>query len=370
MLSTGTHDTKRGEDLRARLHVLAEIPDQWQSAIDRWQQWNAPAKTDVDGAAAPDANEEYLIYQTLVGTWPVGPADDSQWSGYAARIAAYCEKAFREAKVHTSWLSPNVEYEQAVAGFLQRILDDRQSTFASDLAAFAQSIADAGFVNSLAQSLVKICCPGVPDFYQGVEFWDFNLVDPDNRRPVDFSERRDALAWMTEGQSEPGAVARELLAGWPDKRLKMLVVSQALRFRRDHPDLFAGDYLPLLSVGPREDRVVAFARVAGTGQSLCVVPRLTQEALEQVRQPASDRQTPWPAAPWWKGTLLPLPPGGSRSWRHVLTGRRLAATVGADGGQTLDLGDVFRDFPVALLASEDPAAEEPRPPAPKRPSTG
>ena len=189
MLATGTHDTKRGEDLRARLNVLAEIPEQWEAAVRRWQFINESKRAELDGAPVPDANEEYLIYQTLVGTWPLEPLDAAGHETYVDRIVAYLDKALREAKLHTSWLNPYEEYDQAVAAFIRAILDNTQSDFVHDLSTLARSISDAGFVNSLAQTLVKICVPGVPDFYQGVEFWDFNLVDPDNRQPVDFAAR-------------------------------------------------------------------------------------------------------------------------------------------------------------------------------------
>ncbi len=225
MSATGTHDTKRGEDVRARLNVLSEVPDAWAAAIGRWQNMNAQSRRAVDdeqvaGGQVPDANEEYLIYQTLVGIWPAGSLQrsnarrqrsfrqDAAWAVLVDRVLKYLEKALREAKLHTSWLNPDREYEEAVQAFMRTILTDPQVAFLTDLDAFVRSIADAGFVNSLAQLLVKICAPGVPDFYQGVEFWDFNLVDPDNRRPVDFDRRREVLSWLM-------ARGREDLPGWP-----------------------------------------------------------------------------------------------------------------------------------------------------------
>ncbi len=193
MSTTGTHDTKRGEDFRARLNVLSEIPESWVSAVRRWQTLNAPLRAELDGSPVPDANEEYLIYQTLVGTWPLEELDEAARESYIARILQYLDKAFREAKLHTSWLNPNVEYDQAVASFIRAVLADAAAPFVQAIQSFAASIADGGFVNSLAQTLVKIAAPGVPDFYQGVEFWDFNLVDPDNRRPVDYAARSATL---------------------------------------------------------------------------------------------------------------------------------------------------------------------------------
>jgi (1->4)-alpha-D-glucan 1-alpha-D-glucosylmutase len=279
-----------------------------------------------------------------------------------ARIVGYCEKAFREAKVNTSWLSPNVEYEQAVANFVKQILDERESPFLSDLSHFVQSIADAGFVNSLAQTLIKICAPGVPDFYQGVEFWDFNLVDPDNRRAVDFAERQQALSRLIEANRDGApALTRELMANWPDRRIKMLVVSQSLRLRRDQPEVFEGDYQPLAPVGPRKDHVIAFARGASPKAAICVTPRLAQQALHGESPQSINTDCDWPAANWWRGTLLPVPATASGNWRHVFSGRRLTAVVGSDGQRVVDVGDVFRDFPVALLTSDDiPADPQPR----------
>ena len=249
--SSGTHDTKRGEDLRARLNILSEIPDAWQAAIDRWRTWNAPARSEVDGAQAPDANEEYLIYQTLVGSWPGASAIAGPGPDYLDRLEAYFLKALREAKLNTSWLNPNVAYEQAVTGFLRRIVQDNGSPFVADLDQFVRALADAGYVNGLAQTLIKICCPGVPDFYQGTEFWDFNFVDPDNRRRVDFLQRRHALASLLTPCDPPGLRAAELLTGWPDKRIKLFVLAQALRHRRERREFGTGDYVPLAAEGPR-----------------------------------------------------------------------------------------------------------------------
>ena len=225
MSTTGTHDTKRGEDFRARLNVLSETPDAWGDAVARWRAMNAPLHGEIDGAPVPDANEEYLIYQTLVGTWPTGPLDEQGRAAYMDRLTSYFEKALHEAKQHTSWLNPDPDYDRGVAAFVRRILGEGQAAFRDDLAAFIRSIADAGYANSLAQTLVKICAPGVPDFYQGTEFWDFNLVDPDNRRPVDFRRRQEALAWLAaESDKDLGHLARDLLGNWPDERTKMFVI--------------------------------------------------------------------------------------------------------------------------------------------------
>ncbi len=355
--ATGTHDTKRGEGVRARLNVLSEIPEEWEEAICRWKAMNAPALAELDGAAVPDSNEEYLIYQTLVGTWPLGQLDAQSRQAYVDRITGYLDKALREAKLHTSWLNPNEEYDQAVAKFVRTILGDSQSPFVQNLDAFVRRIADAGFVNGLAQSLIKICAPGVPDFYQGTEFWDFNLVDPDNRRPVDFSTRQQALSIFIErGQRDLSGLASELLDDWPDERLNLFVVWRALEFRRKYAGIFNGSYQPLSVEGPRKGNLCAFSRAANGDWAVCLVPRLAYAAWRSVElgEVSSDEppQSGWPIADWWQDTVLTLPDDLPRRWRHVMTGHHLESTEQADGSRTLDVRNVLRCFPVALLAGE------------------
>jgi (1->4)-alpha-D-glucan 1-alpha-D-glucosylmutase len=355
MSATGTHDTKRGEDMRARLNVLSEIPDVWAAAVRRWQGQNAAARAELDGAPVPDVNEEYLIYQTLLGTLPVETLDDQTREAYVARIVQYLDKALREAKLHTSWLNPYVEYDQAVAAFIRAILADANSPFVRDAQAFARSIADAGYVNGLAQTLVKIAAPGVPDFYQGVEFWDFNLVDPDNRRPVDFAARREALEGLqSRARKGAGRMARELLSNWPDPRIKMLLIWRGLEFRRAHPEIFAGGYLPLATDGAHGGQLLAFARGEMPNAALCIVPRMTYESW-RTRKGArkvsfGGRATPWPLAPWWRETVIVLPPECPERWRHVITDDVITAVSQPDGSRRLNAADVFRTFPVALFA--------------------
>lgn len=342
MLATATHDTKRGEDVRARLNVLAEIPVEWNDAVCRWLALNEPRRAEVDGAPAPDANEEYLLYQTLVGTWPsAGAIDDA----YVERIAQYMGKALKEAKLHTSWLNANQEYDDAVAGFVRDIL--AAVDFTADMTAFVASIADAGFVNSLAQTLLKIAAPGVPDFYQGTELWDFSLVDPDNRRPVDFELRRAILAeFKTRGANE-AELAEELLAAWPDPRLKLYLIWRALDFRRRHADLMLrGSYLPLAIEGDRADHAVAFARERDGRWAVAVAPRLTLPAWRA----ESERAAGWPLAPWWRGTRVRVPGRLTADLKHVVAGNWIAGA--SDGAERVfDLADVFDRFPVALLSA-------------------
>jgi (1->4)-alpha-D-glucan 1-alpha-D-glucosylmutase len=310
----------------------------------------------LDGAPVPDANEEELIYQTLVGTWPVSPLGDQSRSAYVERIAAYADKALREAKRHTSWLSPYEEYDQAVAGFVRAILADPESPFARDLDQFVRSIADAGFVNSLAQTLVKMCVPGVPDFYQGVEFWDFNLVDPDNRRPVDFAERRKALVHL-RARSKDGVeqLAAELLGAWPDERLKMFVIWRTLQLRRLRRELVSGSYEPLATEGPRKGNLCAFARVEDGRWTACIVPRLVCEAWRAQPARAKPRRgaaPSWPVSGWWHETIVQFPAGAPKRFAHFLSGARLETSPGAEGNRQLDAGDVLASFPVALLTGE------------------
>ena len=187
--ATATHDSKRGEDMRARLNVLSEVPDEWSAAFRRWRELNRHLERESDGDPVPDRNEQYLLYQTLVGTWPLAPFSANARREYTDRIVQYMEKALREAKIHTSWMNPAEAYEAAVFDFVRDVLSEKAVIFQADLSTFVSEIADSGFVNSLAQVLLKMTLPGVPDFYQGTELWDFNLVDPDNRRPVDFADR-------------------------------------------------------------------------------------------------------------------------------------------------------------------------------------
>jgi len=355
MVASGTHDTKRGEDMRARLNVLSEIPEEWESRLSRWQAMNAEARVELDGEAVPDGNVEHLIYQTLVGTWPLESGSEEDRNRYIERVVKYLDKALREAKVHTSWTSPYEEYDQAIAGYIRTILADAKLPFVRDLDEFSRSIADAGFTNGLAQLLVKLCVPGVPDFYQGVEFWDFNLVDPDNRRPVDFAARRAGLTDVTAKFKRPQKLAAELLTGWPDKRIKLFVTWRMLQLRKLRRELASGAYLPLEVDGPRKTHVLALARVDGRSWSVCVVPRLTAEAWRQRGESGNggpSNEPHWPIASWWRETVIRLPEGAPAGFEHAFSAARLAVEPHAEGGTQLDAGAVFETFPIALLFGE------------------
>lgn len=352
MLATGTHDTKRGEDMRARLNVLSEVSEQWEAKLAVWQKMNAEVRQELDGEAVPDANEEVLIYQTLVGTWPLDGFHAESREAYVQRIVQYLDKALREAKLHTSWTSPYEEYDQAVRQFIERILAEVDLPFVHDMDEFVRSIADAGFTNSLAQTVVKICAPGVPDFYRGVEFWDFNLVDPDNRRPVDFDARRAALATIRQ-QCQRGTAdaTAALVAAWPDERVKLFTIWRGLQLRSERPELTRGTYEPLECEGPRKANLIAFARVEKSSWTVCVAPRFSAEAWRG--NATSTRKGEWPIAEWWRETFVLLPDEAPTQWSQAFGDRSLRSASGSEFNRArLDAGDLFRQFPVAVLTAE------------------
>jgi (1->4)-alpha-D-glucan 1-alpha-D-glucosylmutase len=338
--ATSTHDTKRGEDVRARLNVLSEIPGAWKTAIAKWRAVNRRFKTDVSGKGmvAPDRNEEYLIYQTLVGAWPFETDPDTH-AAFTDRIVAYVRKALREAKVHTSWLSPDEAYEAAVERFLRHILDRRRpNLFLPAFEPFQTRVAQLGIYNSLAQLAIKIAAPGIPDFYQGTELWDLNLVDPDNRRPVDYASRREQLAGLD------GASAEDLLASRTDGRVKMFVAHRALATRAAMRDLYErGDYVSLDTAGARRDALFAFARVRDARDAVAItcVPRLVG-SLTSDGAPPLGRVT-------WSDTRVELPDRiAGRQFRDAFTGATIDVEE-ADGRRTLPAATLFERFPIALL---------------------
>ncbi len=239
--------------------------------------------------------------------------------------------------------------------FIRTILGNVDSPFTADLSAFVASIANAGFVNSLSQTLVKMCAPGVPDFYQGVEFWDFNLVDPDNRRPIDFATRCQALDGLeSRAKDDLPALANELLVRWPDERLKLLTIWRVLTFRRQHRSLFEGTYLPLFAEGARKGNLCALARTTPDQWLLCIVPRLALQAWRE-DAPAADARADaagWPLADWWCETLLQLPADAPRRWQNVISGASVETTRSAENDQTIDVSKIFHSFPVALLVGQ------------------
>ncbi|HEY3242042.1 MAG TPA: malto-oligosyltrehalose synthase [Phycisphaerae bacterium] len=326
--ATSTHDTKRSEDVRARIDVLSEIPTAWARSVARWSRWNQSKKRRVDGAWAPDRCDEMFLYQTLIGAWPLH-ADELQ--SFRERIVAVMRKSVREAKVHTSWINPDSEYERAVTSFVERILAQApKNRFLPDFRRFHERVAYPGALNALSQVLLKITAPGVPDFYQGTEVWDFRLVDPDNRRPVDHARRMQMLDDLERAErADRAALLRGLLKNWRDGRIKLFVTRAALRFRAEHPQLFAeARYVPLRASGARKDHICAFARHLQNEWVLVAVPRLTARR----------------ARSRWQGTTLPLRREAPGEWRNVLTGEILRCRRGA-----LPADALFGTFPMALL---------------------
>lgn len=346
LLASSTHDSKRSEDMRARINVLSEMPAAWKLMLKRWKRLNRRRKQVVDGVDAPSPNDEYLLYQTLVGCWPLAVPDEQGLADFRSRIDAYMIKALREAKQYSSWANINADYEAATSGFIQSLLAfGAKNLFLADFIPLVQPIAHFGLLNSLAQTLIKLSSPGVPDIYQGCELWQFNLVDPDNRRAVDFASRRELLAQVKSLVAAPPAQWRQnlkpLADSMADGRIKLYLVWQSLALRQRWPEVFRdGDYLPLTVLGQHADHLCAFARRAGTRTVISVVPRLLVGLLGSTAAlPVGDAL--------WGDTVLELPQeSAGQSWFNVLTGESHAPA------RQLPVGQVLSYFPVALLTSE------------------
>jgi (1->4)-alpha-D-glucan 1-alpha-D-glucosylmutase len=345
LLTTSTHDTKRGEDVRARIDVLSEIPQEWSETVARWACWNEVHRASVAGAAAPDRNDEYLLYQTLVGALPfeaiaASPHEDGPvWENLRARVAGYMAKATKEAKVHTSWVRPDAAYDRAVQSFVQAVLTPQASReFLPDLQRFAERIAFFGMLNSLSQTVLKLSCPGVPDVYQGSELWDLSLVDPDNRRPVDYGLRR-RLAHQLRATEPSSAFVRDLLGTGADGRVKMHVLLRVLGLRRAHVSLFQrGEYVPLEVVGPRCSHAVVFLRQLDGDVVLVAVSRLHVALCGGECHLAE-------AGSWGATKVLVTPALGDRRWCDVIAGRTI---TGSDGA--IPLSDLLGELPVVVAS--------------------
>ncbi len=347
MLTLSTHDTKRGEDARARIDALSELAPEWRAALMRWRKVNESKKSLVDGELAPDRNDEYLLYQTLVGAWPAGAFDLEDLAVFRERITAYMQKAIKEAKVHTSWVNPNDAYDQAVDKFVREVLVPENSDgFLADFSRFQTRLAFAGMLNSLAQTLLKLTAPGVPDFYQGTELWDFSLVDPDNRRPVDFVRREMLLKELQRREQNGGPeLLAELLSSWPDGRVKLYLIHKVLNFRREHPDLFcSGDYFPLYANGKFREHVCAFARRLQGRWVVTATPRLMMRSVAPECLPLG--------ATLWQEEKIMLPAKSPVAWRNILTGETLKPAPARAGRKVLLLREVFASAPVAFLEGE------------------
>jgi len=334
LLATSTHDTKRSEDVRARMIAISEIPELWRRSLQRWRTVNRRWKKDVNESEAPDADEEYLLYQTLLGTWPVaanGAPMENVGNEYIERIQAYMTKALNEAKLNTSWIQPNEEWLAATRDFVAKVLEATpKNKFLPTFLPVAEEITRLGAINSLAQILLKLTSPGVPDIYQGNEVWDYSLVDPDNRRPIDYKVRAEMLSCLSSKTPE------ELLQNWPNGRLKMFLTQRALRFRNDHADLFrSGNYLPLRASGTFADCCISFARQLDRDWAIVIVPRLSSRIGFP---PTGDR---------WKDTVIELPENlpDARA-REMFTGRELSIQE-----RQIPLADAMSILPFAIITN-------------------
>jgi (1->4)-alpha-D-glucan 1-alpha-D-glucosylmutase len=323
-LATATHDTKRGEDARARLYALSERPGDWHAGMARWRDLNREGNAGGPSGAAPDAGTEWLVYQSLAAIWPsTGISEDAaRQSDLTRRLVAFLEKAMREAKLHTSWTEVNADYERSVTGFAERILAPDNQRFLKDFEATLAPFIRAGRLDSLAQTLVKLTAPGIPDIYQGTETGDFSLVDPDNRRPVDF-------AALAEGMDAPSASAPS------NGRMKQALIAAVLALRKDRPDIFVhGSYEPLETRGARASQIVSYLRRDAADAVMTTVPSLTFAAW-------------WPSSvrDFWQDTHIVLPPGAPASFGDVLSDAPLTP------GREVMASDLFRDWPVALSST-------------------
>lgn len=348
MITTSTHDTKRSEDVRARLNVISEIPDEWRECLFKWSRINKRKKTVVEGLWAPDRNDEYLLYQTLLGVWPLHSLEEAEYEIFKRRIREYMIKAVREAKVYTSWISPNVIYEEALLKFIDGILKDSpDNLFLKDFEKFQKKIAYFGMFNSLSQTLLKITSPGIPDFYQGTEIWDFSLVDPDNRRPVDFEYRKWLLASLKKRIEAPGTnlidLARDLIQEWRDGAPKLYLTLNALNYRRKNPSLFTdGNYIPLETKGLFKNHLCAFVRLLEGKVLVVTVPRFLISLIKEADVMPLGEQI-------WKDTGVVLHEESmGEKFQNLFTGEIIEKDE-KNGEIVLPAGKILSNFPVAML---------------------
>jgi len=350
MLATSTHDCKRAEDVRMRINALSEVPAEWAAKLQRWRRLNRSKKRRVEDQPAPSANDEYFIYQTLVGTWPLEDPDAQSLRVYHERIEQYLIKAAREAKVRTSWMNVNEAYEAAIAGFLSGLLrTPERNAFLADFAGFARRMAHIGMFHSLSQIVIKTASPGVPDFYQGSELWQLHLVDPDNRRAVDYDVRQKLLAELQAGfdaaPEERVVRARALLDQLGDGRAKLFVTWKSLAARREHHALFmSGDYVPLATKGVHAERLCAFARVRESAAAVVIVPRLAGSLLETSGAPLGNEV--------WSDTRVVLTARIAGRYHNIFT----AENVTSNDACELTVAEALANFPVAMLLRREPAA--------------
>ncbi len=336
--ATSTHDTKRGEDARARINVLSELPMEWKRKIEEWSELNRNKKEIVDGADAPDKNEEYFIYQTLIGAFP---SDRRRYSWFIERMKEYEVKALREAKIHTSWHLPETDYEKACVSFIEKILKrEKGNRFLAEFIPFCRKVTFYGIFNSLSQVLVKIISPGIPDFFQGSELWDLNLVDPDNRRPVDFEKRKIFLKDIIDSKNTRSAEwLDDLLREKENGKIKLFVTHMALKARKENPEIFlTQNYVPLKVIGSFKDNIIAFARPHEKRWGITIAPRLLVSMVEENQYPIGEEI--------WRDTKVVLPAEAPSQWKNMFTLEIFKSD------SFLSIGRIFHRFPVALLMSE------------------
>jgi (1->4)-alpha-D-glucan 1-alpha-D-glucosylmutase len=345
MLCLSSHDTKHSADVRARINVLSEIPQQWQAAILRWRRLNKSKKTKMNRAVIA-RNDEYLFYQVLIGTWPLISLTNSELTSYQERIQGYMIKAVREAKQYSSWLNPNEDYEQAVSQFVHRCLDaNTNPLFLKDFTEFEQQIRKPALIKALAQTVLHLTSPGMPDIYQGNELWQFNLVDPDNRRPVDFNKHRQLLTEMDEMlvHTDRLQFVSGLLENMEDGRIKLFVVMQVLRFRQRYASLFQnGEYLKINVHGIGADQLLAFARKDQNNFAIIVVPCLMTQLLKNTLNTPLDDV--------WGDTWLELPQKAPRHYQELFSQCRVTAAQPVEDYFQLTVRDILKLFPVAILS--------------------
>lgn len=346
LIATSTHDTKRSEDVRARINVLSEIPDEWRKCLFNWRRLNKKKKPVVEGQVVPDMNEEYLLYQTLIGAWPVSQLNESEHEFFKKRIKDYMLKALREAKVNSSWISPNTIYEDAMIFFIEGILNPLpDNQFLKEFEMFQKKISYYGMFNSLSQTLLKITSPGVPDFYQGTETWDFSLVDPDNRRPVDYDMRKKMFEEIKRHESEVplSKLAKDLTLNKESGMIKLYLTYKALNYRRENRELFEkGEYVALEVMGEKAHNICAFARRLAEKRIIVVVPRyLTGLIPQQDSLPFGEEV--------WKDSFVAVPYAEEGvKYCNVFTGE-IVVVKKYNEAIILSLSEIFTNFPVALM---------------------
>ena len=341
MNTTSTHDTKRGEDVRARLNVLSEMPDAWAEQVKHWADLNFKQKVRLGGRTIPDRNDEYFLYQTLVGSFPFA---EEEFPEFVDRVKDYVIKAVREAKVHTAWLRPDSDYEQGFSDFVGKLLATPESNeFLDQFKPFQTKIAEYGIFNSLSQVLIKNVAPGVPDLYQGDEFWNLSFVDPDNRRPVDYERRSSALKQIkAKAASDPIALIDDLFATRTNGNLKLFLTYQLLQARNTFVDLFQqGDYEPLTVTGALQNHIIAFARRFEGQVAIAIAPRFITTLIQPGEKPLG--------ADVWQDTHISMPSGFPSQWTNVITAQPLQTKE--QSKDAIAVSEALQHFPVALFIS-------------------